>query len=94
MASGALYTKYAPDDPKFANFVSHLKKDVPRIMDSLEMGDKPLPLLWTADYIFGDTDDDLYIGEINCSCPGITQQLEIVPIIARVALETVFPHAF
>ena len=93
LASGAVYTKCAPTDPKFARFVQHLKEDVPRIMDSLDMSGKPLPLLWTADYIFGDTDDELYIGEINCSCPGITQQLEIVDVIAKVALETVFPHA-
>lgn len=93
LASGAIYTKYAPDAEKFASLVGHLKKDVPRIMESFDMSDRPLPLLWAADYIYGDTDDDLYIGEINCSCPGITTQLEIVPIIARVAIETVFPEA-
>ena len=92
LASGAIYTKYAPDDKKFARLVQHLNKDVPRIMASFGMSDRPLPLLWTADYIYGETDDDLYVGEINCSCPGITQQLEIVPIIARVAIETVFPE--
>ena len=93
LASGAIYTKYAPDAEKFASLVGHLKKDVPRIMESFDMSDRPLPLLWAADYIYGDTEDDLYIGEINCSCPGITTQLEIVPIIARVAIETVFPEA-
>ncbi|GFH58750.1 Bacl-2 [Chaetoceros tenuissimus] len=91
LASGAIYTKYEPDDPKFASLVAHLKEDVPRIMDSFDMAERPLPLLWTADYIYGDTDDELYVGEINCSCPGITQQLEIVPIIAKVALESTFP---
>jgi len=92
LASGAIYTKYEPGDPKFASLVEHLKQDVPRIMDSFDMADRPLPLLWTADYIYGETDDELYVGEINCSCPGITQQLEIVDIIAKVALETVFPE--
>ena len=90
LASGAVYTKFAPDDAKFASLVRHLKEDVPRIMDSFDMADRPLPLLWTADYIYGNTDDELYVGEINCSCPGITRQLEIVPIIAKVALQTVF----
>lgn len=90
LASGAVYTKYAPDDDKFANLVEHLKKDVPRIMESFHMADHPLPLLWTADYIYDDSDDDLRVGEINCSCPGITQQLEIVPTIAKVAIDTVF----
>ena len=93
LASGATYTKYSPDDERFANLVDHLKQDIPRIMDSFGMADHPLPLLWTADYIYGDNDDELYVGEINCSCPGITQQLEIVSFIAKVALETVFPHA-
>ncbi len=90
LASGAIYTKYSPDDEKFATLVQHLKEDVPRIMESFDMAHQPLPLLWTADYIYGDTDDELYVGEINCSCPGITQQLGIVPVIAKVALETVF----
>lgn len=92
LASGAIYTKYSPDDKKFAKLVEHLKEDIPRIMDAFDMADRPLPLLWTADYIYGDTDDELYVGEINCSCPGITQQLDIVPIIAKVAIETVFPE--
>jgi hypothetical protein len=92
LASGAIYTKYSPDDEKFSKLVEHLKDDVPRIMDAFGMADRPLPLLWTADYIYGDTDDELHVGEINCSCPGITQQLDIVPIIAKVAIETVFPE--
>jgi len=90
LASGAIYTKYSPYDEKFATLVQHLKEDVPRIMASFDMAHRPLPLLWTADYIYGDTDDELYVGEINCGCPGITQQLGIVPVIAKVAFETVF----
>ena len=93
LASGAIYTNYTPCDEKFARLVEHLKEDIPRIMDSFDMADRPLPLLWTADYIYGDTDEELYLGEINCSCPGVTQQLEIVAVIAKVALETVFPPA-
>jgi hypothetical protein len=90
LQSGAVYTKYPPDDPKFAKLVKNFKDDVPRIMKSFGMEDQPLPLLWTVDYIYGETDEDLHAGEINCSCPGITQQLHITPTIANVAVQAVF----
>jgi len=90
LQSGAIYTKYAPDHPKFAKLVKNFKDDVPHIMKSFGMSDRPLPLLWTVDYIYGDTDDDLYAGEINCSCPGITSQLHIAPTIAKAAFESIF----
>jgi len=93
LSSGAVYTRYTPDAEKFVHLVDHLKKDVPRIMASFGMFDRPLPLLWAADYIYGDTDEELYIGEINCTCPGISRQLQIVPIIAKVAIDTVFPES-
>jgi len=92
LGSGALYTKYLPDNKKFVKLVEHLKEDVPRIMSAFDMAHRPLPLLWTADYIYGETDEMLYVGEINCSCVGITQQLNIASIIAKVALESVYPQ--
>ena len=90
LQSGATYTKYAPDDVKFAKLIKNFKEDIPRIMESFGMSDQPLPLLWTVDYIYGDSDDELYAGEINCSCPGITQQLHITPTVAKVAFKSVF----
>ena len=90
LQSGAVYTKYSPTDPKFEKLVKNFKEDVPRIMESFGMSDQPLPLMWTVDYIYGETDEDLYAGEINCSCPGITTQLHITPTIAKVAFENVF----
>jgi len=90
LQSGAIYTKYLPDHPKFAKLVYNFKADIPHIMDSFGMGDQPLPLLWTADYIYGETDDDLYVGEINCSCVGITQQLHHATTVANVAVQAVF----
>jgi glutathione synthase/RimK-type ligase-like ATP-grasp enzyme len=90
LASGATYTKYAPDDAKFAKLVKNFEDDIPYIMGSFGMCDQPLPLLWTADYIYGDSDDDLFVGEINCSCVGITQQLHHAPIVADVAMRAVF----
>ena len=91
LGTGAVYTKYSPYDNKFAKLREHLKEDIPRIMDAIDMAHHPLPLLWAVDHIYGDTDDELYVGEINCSCLGITQQLDIAPIIAKAAIETVFP---
>ena len=91
LQSGAVYTKYAPDHPRFAKLVSNFQDDIPKIMGCFGYQDQPLPLLWTADYIMGDTDDELYIGEINCSCVGITQQLQQASTVAKVAVETVFP---
>lgn len=90
LQSGAIYTKYAPDHPKFAKLVENFKDDLPRIMECFGMSDQPLPLLWTADYIYGDTDDDLHVGEINCSCVGITQQLHHASTVAKVAVQAIF----
>lgn len=92
LQSGAIYTKYLPDDPKFSKLVKNFKADIPHMMDSFDMSDQPLPLLWTADYIYGDSDDDLFVGEINCSCVGITQQLHHSSIVADVAVKAVFPE--
>lgn len=89
LQSGALYTKYAPHDEKFAKLVKNFKDDIPHIMNCFGMDDQPLPLLWTADYIYGATDDDLYVGEINCSCVGITQQLHHASCVAKVAVEAI-----
>jgi hypothetical protein len=95
LQSGATYTGYNPDDPEFANLVANFKHDLPSIMASFGMENQPLPLLWTADYIFGDKDkfgrDTFYVGEFNCSCVGITQQLQRADIVAQTAVETVFP---
>jgi glutathione synthase/RimK-type ligase-like ATP-grasp enzyme len=93
LQSGAIYTKYSPDDVKFAKLTKNFKEDIPRIMDSFAMSGQPLPLLWTLDYIYGDTDDELYAGEINCSCIGITQQLYVAPTVAKVAFESVFTQS-
>lgn len=90
LQSGAIYTTYSPQDAKFAKLVSNFKADIPYIMECFNMGDQPLPLLWTADYIYGESDDDLFVGEINCSCVGITQQLHHAQVVAYVAVKAVF----
>jgi hypothetical protein len=91
LQSGALYTSYETEDPKFANLVKSFRADLPKIMDSFGMAGEPLPLLWTADFIF-DTDDQgkdiFFIGEFNCSCVGITKDLYLSEVVAKTAIAT------
>jgi len=95
LQSGAVYTTYAPDAPEFATLVDNFQQDLPSIMKAFDMEDQPLPLIWTADYIFGDEDSDgrdtFYVGEFNCSCVGITKQLQLAHVVAETAVETCFP---
>lgn len=96
LQSGAVYTRYGPEAPEFANLVENFKCDLSSIMSSFEMENQPLPLLWTADYIFGDEKDasgrdTFYVGEFNCSCVGITKQLQLAHTVAETAIETCFP---
>ena len=95
LQSGAVYTKYKPDAPEFSNLVENFKADLPNIMKSFDIADQPLPLLWTADYIFGEKDengkDTFYVGEFNCACVGITQQLYQAEIVGKTAVVTCFP---
>ena len=82
LASGAKYVSYQPDDPMFATLMDNfINKDLPKIMPCLGMDKQPIPLIWTADFILGDKtadgSDSYYVGEFNCSCVGITQQLHL-----------------
>mmetsp|Transcript_61712 Transcript_61712/g.151897 ORF Transcript_61712/g.151897 Transcript_61712/m.151897 type:complete len:451 (+) Transcript_61712:337-1689(+) len=94
LKSGATYTKYPPDHPAFERLMnSFVKKDLPKLLPSLGLGEHPLPLLWTADFILGPArppwsgDKDYYfVGELNCSCVGITQNLEVTGPVADEAI--------
>jgi len=98
LASGAKYTSYECDHPMFKNlldgFIGH---DLPKIMPRLGMDETPLPLIWTGDFILGDKDangDDTYvIGEFNCSCVGVTQQLHLTPQVADAVITVLDEHA-
>uniref|UniRef100_A0A7S2KTG6 DUF6815 domain-containing protein n=1 Tax=Leptocylindrus danicus TaxID=163516 RepID=A0A7S2KTG6_9STRA len=96
LQSGAVYTKYPPDAPEFENLVANFKLDLPRIMEAFGISDQPLPLLWTADYIFGEKDEDgkdtFHVGEFNCSCVGITQQLHLAELVGETAFRFCFPE--
>ena len=91
LASGAKYVSYKPDDPLFAKLMAKFKADLPQIMPALGMSKDPLPLIWTADFILGPKDsagdDTHYVGEFNCSCVGITQQLHLVDVVAKAAIK-------
>ena len=75
------YTYYEPDDPKYADLLGKLYKDIPKMMTVLDLEGQPLPLLWTADYIPKDpekartdgVDTEYVVGEFNCSCVGISK---------------------
>jgi hypothetical protein len=90
LASGARYVSHQPDDPEFAHLMhSFVDRDLPQVMDLLELRGKTLPLIWTADFILGDKVDgqDTYsISEFNCSCVGITQQLHLTGVFADAAI--------
>ena len=93
LASGAKYVSYSPTDPQFDVLMTKFKTDLPKIMPALGMEKDPLPLIWTADFILGDKTDDgkdtYVVGEFNCSCVGITQQLHLTPTVAAAAISVV-----
>jgi len=93
LASGAKYVTYSPDDPMMATLMAKFKSDLALIMPALGMENDPLPLIWTADFILGEKDadgnDTYFVGEFNCSCLGITQQLHLTPKVAEAAIKVV-----
>jgi len=90
LSSGAVYTVYSPDDPKFKNLVDAFYSDRPKFMEAVGLKEHPLPLLWTADYIFGDKDaegnDTFVIGEFNSTCVGVTQQPMLCELMGKTAV--------
>jgi len=70
-------TFFPPDAPEYADLkVKFVDHDIPKLMDAMGLGDQPLPLLWTGDFIPADGPEPgstVYIvGEFNCSCVGIS----------------------
>jgi len=73
---------YAADVPDYVRLEEQFtKKDIPAVMPALGLGDEPLPLLWTGDFIPKNTEacpdgsdgkTDFVVGEFNCSCVGIS----------------------
>merc|ERR1712072_1285771 len=46
--TGSIYTYYGPEEQLFANLTEGFLK---KIMPALSLGDEPIPLWWTADFI-------------------------------------------
>ena len=90
LASGATYVSYHPDDPEMAGLMeSFINQDLEKLMPAMGLDTAPVPLIWTADFILGDKVDgkDTYlVGEFNCYCVGITQQLHLCPLVADAAI--------
>jgi glutathione synthase/RimK-type ligase-like ATP-grasp enzyme len=83
--SGANYKYYKADYPKYKNVIkltNEALKDIKK-----QLNGKNYPLLWTMDYIL-DYDkkgnDKFVLSEINCSCVGISTQLQLSDEIAKV----------
>merc|ERR1719409_431001 len=80
--TGSVYTFYGPEEPKFANLTrGFLGEDMPKVMPSLGLGDEPIPLWWTSDFINASPPgtppekEKWIVGEFNCSCVGISKCL-------------------
>jgi len=90
LKSGARYVRYPPTEKRFELLMSYFKADLPNLMKALGIGDQPLPLIWTADFITGPKKnglDTFLVGEFNCSCVGITKQLNLSSVVARAAVK-------
>ncbi len=86
--SGAMYKYESPDDPKWQEVVSLTKKGLKDIKPFLK--GQNYPLLWTMDYILDynkDGSDKYVLSEINCSCVGITTELQYAKEVAEVFLD-------
>jgi len=83
--SGAKYKYESPEDPKWKDVVDLTKKGLKDIKTFLN--GQNYPLLWTMDYILDYNEDgtDKYVlSEINCSCVGITTELQYAEEVAKV----------
>merc|ERR1711871_526089 len=80
--TGSIYTFYGPDEPKFANltngFLAPGTGCVKDVMPALGLGNEPLPLWWTTDFILAspvgtpEAEEQWIVGEFNCSCVGVS----------------------
>jgi len=83
--SGAQYKYESPDEPKWKKVVKLTKNGLKDIKPFL--AGQNYPLLWTMDYILDynkDGSDKYVLSEINCSCVGITSELQYAKDVAKV----------
>ena len=83
--SGAKYKYESPSDPKWKDVIDLTINGLKDIKPYLN--GKNYPLLWTMDYIMDynkDGSDKYILSEINCSCVGITSELQYAKEVAKV----------
>ncbi len=83
--SGAKYKYESPEDPKYEDVIKVTKDGLKDIKPFLQ--GQNYPLLWTMDYILDyheDKSDKYVLSEINCSCVGITTELQYADEVAKV----------
>merc|ERR1712151_1013618 len=80
--TGSVYTYYEPGEKLFANLTKgFLEGDLNKIMPALGLGEEPIPLWWTTDFInssppgTSSSKEKWIVGEFNCSCVGISKCL-------------------
>ena len=88
--SGAQYTYDSPE--KWQELVDMFAEVRPVIAEKL--GGDNIPLIWTADFMLDDAPgggDTYVLGEINCSCVGVTSELDmgIQEMVAKEAISRV-----
>ncbi len=82
--SGAQYQYDKPDDPKWAEVMKISNEGIKELKPYLQ--GKDYPLLWTLDYIldYDENGNDTYVlSEVNCSCVGITTELQYAKNVAE-----------
>jgi len=83
--SGAKYNYESPDDQKWKEVMKITIEGLKDIKPYLS--GQSFPLLWTMDYImdYDKKGNDTYVlSEINCSCVGITTELQYAKEVAKV----------
>jgi len=86
--SGAKYKYESPDEEKWKDVISLTKNGLKDLKPFLQ--GQNYPLLWTMDYILDyneDQSDKYVLSEINCSCVGITTELQYSKEVAKVFLK-------
>jgi hypothetical protein len=78
-----------PDAPRFQSLRRLLEDEwVPRMQDVLGLATDALPVIWDADFLFGDGDDEYVLCEINASSTFAFPEFAM-PGVARATLAAV-----
>jgi len=83
--SGAKYKYESPKEEKWKEVINLTNKGLKDLKPFLK--GQNYPLLWTMDYILDykkDGSDKYVLSEINCSCVGITTELQYAKDVAKV----------